>query len=890
MPQNSEHTDMTDERIELPIEKGFPIEHVNDIAEKEGRAKQHYRPTSTLHKWWARRLGCVFRTICLYTLVNKQSDVEIFEPGSNNQTLSDYTTNEGEIKELIDSVDMSNPNALWELYPKDVRVSDTKILDPFVGGGTSLVEASRFGTESVGRDLNPVAWFITKKTMDAGSTSVEKIEEKFSELRDSVGEEILDYYKTPCPNYDDHRADVMYNFWVKELDCASCEATVPLYRDFRIAKGRYENDGKHNVLCPSCESVVLVEDWQGECVCNECGFNFNPSEGNVDYGDYICHECGQKYPVIDAIQEQNGFNLRLYAIEYHCPTCQERGAEKSEIKGYKKVEQEDQEIFQEAKKEWKNSPELGKYVPDKPIRPGWSTMAYEFEGSMSGNGNLPRHGYENWTDLFNDRQLLSLSKLLKEIDEIEDDNLREMFTLCVTNSLRTNCMMVSYDANRNGMSNLFRTNRLNPPLYPTEGNVWGAKYGRGTFQSSYNMLKSAVEYAKSPTERYVDEGETKETNPFSKAIGENTTVEQGDVRELSEENEYDFVISDPPYYNNVLYSELSDFFYVWLKPMLESDYDFFEKEHTPRAESIVVNPAANKGDKEFESELEHAFSKIQDALKDDGALVFTYHHSSSESWGELLESLCNVGFEITATYPISADINKFMEGEMVSFDIIVVARPSANRTSTSWNSLRRNIYRTARHTRRQLEENRELSRGDIGVIEMGECFREYSKHHGKVQRDGEIMSAKEVVKEIYGIIQEASDIGVEDVFIDLLDSSDPSFDDVNKLCRGTNATPEELKEMRLYNQDDGFELGTWDNEKRQAYIQERVNGDSGDHLSNLDKLQFLRYRYEKGQAVQNYVDKWGVDDDLRELAGRLADVTGDDTYTRVLGDRDITSY
>ena len=127
------------------------------------------------------------------------------------------------------------------------------------------------------------------------------------------------------------------------------------------------------------------------------------------------------------------------------------------------------------------------------------------------------------------------------------------------------------------------------------------------------------------------------------------------------------------------------------------------------------------------------------------------------------------------------------------------------------------------------------------------------------------------------------------MFIDLLDSADPGFDDVNKLCRGTNATPEDLKEMRLYNQDDGFELGTWDNEKRQAYIQERTNG-GDEHLSNLDKLQFLRYRYEKGQAVQNYVDKWGVDDDLRELAGRLADVTGDDTYTRVLGDRDITSY
>jgi len=295
-----------------------------------------------------------------------------------------------------------------------------------------------------------------------------------------------------------------------------------------------------------------------------------------------------------------------------------------------------------------------------------------------------------------------------------------------------------------------------------------------------------------------------------------------------------------------MYSEVADYFYVWQKILLEDEHPGFDNDKTPRAESIVTNPYLGKTADDFESELGEAFAVIKRALKDDGSLTFTYHHSDSESWGELLESLCNVGFEVTATYPITADINKFIGGEAVSFDIVVVARPIDDTEAASCNSLRRDIYRTARRTRTQLEENRDLSRGDIGVMEMGACFREYSKHHGKVQRDGEIMSAKEVVQEIYGIIQEASDIGVEDVFIDLLDTSNVSYDDVNKLCRGTNATPDDLKETRLYNQDDGFELGTWDNEKRQAYIQERVNSDGGDHLSNLDKLQFLRYRYEKG--------------------------------------------
>ncbi|MFC5134011.1 MULTISPECIES: DUF1156 domain-containing protein [Haloferacaceae] len=886
MSEQSGSSQERHERTELPIERGFPIERVNEIAEKEGRAKMYYRPIYTMHKWWARRLGCVFRAISLYTLLDDPEKISVFEPGHEGSTLASYGDDaDGEsdldVASLLERVDMTDPESLWKLYPKDVRVEDKKILDPFMGGGTSLVEASRFGAEVVGNDLNPVAWFVTKKELEAGKTDVEKLEEAFEQVKEDVADEITQYYKTPCPN-GDHEADVMYNFWVKELDCVSCGHTVPLFKDYRIAAGRYENDDKYNVLCPDCGSVTLVDDWQSEGVCNDCGHGFVPKEGNVSRGGkYNCPDCGQKYAITDAIQEQGGYDLRLYAVEYYCDHCDEAGKEKSVHKGYKKVVAEDTSLFEEAKQEWETSEELHEYRPDEKIPPGHMT---------SERNPVFDHGYSEWTDMFNERQLLSFSKILQSIDQIEDQNISEYLLLAFSDSLRTNTMMVSYDMGYNKIGDFFRTNSFDPPMYPVENNVWGADFGRGTFKSSFDMVKTGVEYASAPTERYVDDGESVKSEPFSKPIGENSTIHLGDMRKLETKNEFDAVITDPPYYDNIIYSEVADYFYVWLKTLLEDRYEGFDEDQTPRAESIVANPYLGKGSEEFESELHEAFTSIRTALKDDGVLSFTYHHSDSESWGELLESLCDVGFEVTATYPVTADISKFIEGEAVSFDIVVVARPIDDTEAASWNSLRRDIYRTARRTRKQLEENRDLSRGDIGVMEMGACFREYSKHHGKVQRDGEIMSAKEVVQEIYGIIQEASDIGVEDVFIDLLDTSNPSFDDVNKLCRGTNASPDDLKETRLYNQDDGFELGTWDDEKRQAYIQERVNGDGGEHLSNLDKLQFLRYRYEKGQAVQNYVEKWDVDDDLRELAGRLADVTGDDTYTRVLGDRDITSY
>jgi putative DNA methylase len=881
----SQDPQQTSERTELPIERGFPIERVNEIAEKEGRAMMYYRPIYTMHKWWARRLGCVFRAISLYTLLDDPEKVEVFEPGQDNETLSDWgDETQTDIASLIERVDMSDPESLWELYPKDVLVEDKKILDPFMGGGTSLVEASRFGAEVVGNDLNPVAWFVTKMELEAGQTDVEELEAAFEQVKEDVADEITQYYETPCPN-GDHEADVMYNFWVKELDCVSCGYTVPLFGDYRVAKGRYENDEKYNVLCPDCGAVTLVDDWQSESICNDCGYGFVPKEGNVSRSKYNCPDCGQKYSITDAIEEQGGYDLRLYAVEYYCEECDAAGEAKSQYKGYKSADQADQDLIEDAKREWKNSPELHEFVPQEKIPEGAITAA----SSVSGN-DIFRHGYEKWSDLFSTRQLLCLSKLLRAISQVEDQKSKELLLLAFSDSLRYTNFFVGYHHTRNHIHDIFKTNSFNSPTKPTEGNVWGTEFGLGTFQSTYEGIKRGVEYANSPTERFVDNGEMVETDGFDQAIGEGATLHQGDMRSLDYEDEFDAVITDPPYYDNVIYSEVSDYYYVWQKILLKDEYPGFDRDKTPRSESIVTNPYLEKTAEDFETELEQAFGVIKHSLKENGSLTFTYHHSDSESWGELLESLCNVGFEVTATYPITADINKFIEGEAVSFDIVVVARPIDETEPASWNSLRRDIYRTARRTRKKLEENRDLSRGDIGVMEMGACFREYSKHHGKVQRDGEIMSAKEVVQEIYGIIQEASDIGVEDVFMDLLDSNNPSFDDVNKLCRGTNATPEELKEMRLYNQDDGFELGTWDNEKRQAYIQERVNGDGGEHLSNLDKLQFLRYRYEKGQAVQNYVDKWGVDDDLRELAGRLADVTGDDTYTRVLGDRDITSY
>ncbi|MFC7236602.1 DUF1156 domain-containing protein [Halosegnis marinus] len=893
MSQDPAQDDARQARRELPIERGFPIERVNEISEKEGRAKRYYRPVYTMHKWWARRNGSVFRAIALYSLLDDPSKVTVREPGAN-ESLSEFGGGFSEIQALIDQVDLASPESLWELYPKDVQVEDTKVLDPFMGGGTSLVEASRFGAEVHGYDLNPVAWFVTKKELEAGQTSLEELDAAFSKLEDELAEELQDYYKTPCPN-DDHTADVVYEFWVKQLDCVSCGHTVPLFNDYRIGNGRYDNKGDYNVLCPDCESVVLVDDWRSEADCSECGYEFIAEDGNAGGGDYTCTECGQQYPIIDAIEEQDGFETRLYVTEYYCSHCDEAGRNKTASRGYKRAEPFDHELFADAKQEWRAADELHDYVPSEQIPLGIKTDSAEFEGSIGGGFNVLRQGYSHWTDMFNPRQLLLLAKLSRWIDDVEDQNIKEYLLLALSESLNYNSMMIVYNHGANKATNIFKTNSFDAPLTPIENNVWGTRYGTGTFTKMWQMVRKGVEYAKAPTERYVEDGETLESPPFSKPVGEDATVSCGDARAIDTEDIYDAVLTDPPYYDNVIYSELSNFFYVWQKVLLESTYPQFEGASTPRAESIVANPAENKDAEVFESEIKQAFESINTALKDSGVFAFTYHHSESESWGELLSALCDTGFEVTAAYPISADIQRaawqLIEGGAVSFDIVLVARPAGERAPISWNSLRRRIYRTARDTRERLRETQSVSEGDIGVIEMGECFHEYSKHHGKVTRAGETMSPKEVVQGIYGVLQEGSSLGEIDVFLDLLAASDPTYDDLNKLSRGTSADPERMKELRLYRQSGGdFILGTWRDDERMAYIQSRVNGEGDSSLNALDKAQFLRYRFERGESIQNYLSKWKVDDELRGLCEGLAEATGDVVYTRILGGEGLRSF
>lgn len=227
------------------IEDSFPIVEINRLAVPERNA---FKPIYQMHKWFARRASCVFRAILLGCL----KPLPVDENGNPTKT--------GAL------------TIMEEFYKDHTGDPDTRgkvILDPFMGGGTTVVEALRLGCRVIGIDLNPVAWFIVKTEVEP--VDLKALDAAFQRLGDrrvqwsglSVRETLVSQYRTECPccKSGPDEADIIYTFWVKSAICTACGKQVPLFKDFVIAQKspsiRYYRDAR----CPRCTKTF---DWETE--------------------------------------------------------------------------------------------------------------------------------------------------------------------------------------------------------------------------------------------------------------------------------------------------------------------------------------------------------------------------------------------------------------------------------------------------------------------------------------------------------------------------------------------------------------------------------------------------------------------------------------------------
>jgi len=232
----------------------------------------------------------------------------------------------------------------------------------------------------------------------------------------------------------------------------------------------------------------------------------------------------------------------------------------------------------------------------------------------------------------------------------------------------------------------------------------------------------------------------------------------------------DAIITDPPYYGNVMYGELSDFFYVWLRLALKDDYPEFSPPLVNKEREIVVNEKAVVGtgntgqgarvkdDTFFREGLLRCFRECHRVLKDDGLLVFTFHHEKPKAWAAVLDAVLQAGFDIKRVWTYHSEtVGSLIPG--IRFDTVIVARKRVEEpTEASWASLQDEIVSEVQaELKRLLENGVNVSPEDVFVIVMGKALAVYSRHYPKVMRGGKQVNLESAIEDIEALVDEQID-------------------------------------------------------------------------------------------------------------------------------------
>ncbi|MDR3253853.1 MAG: hypothetical protein LBT07_02680, partial [Endomicrobium sp.] len=398
----------------------FPNVELSKIAEKESWRKEIYRPLYHIHKWWAIRLGSIFRGIILSALSKQGSDI-------------------------------------WGNFYKIHNFSEKIILDPFMGSGTTLGEAIKLGAKAIGSDINPVSTFIVKQAFS--NISEEELKIEFYKLEQNVAEKIGHFYRTIDPKTSE-KIPVLYYFWVKIVTTPQGEQ-IPLFSNYIFSQNAYpKKKPEVKIICPGCWTVISDVYTSTSTVCPKCQIKFNPQIGPVS-GQTVISKDGTKYKIRNLIP-QNGTPLqhRLYAVM----AIQSTGK-----KIYLPVTDIDLALYKEAEEQLskENLP-----LPLSSVRQGKNT------------DQARSYNYLAWRDFFNSRQLLCLGYLLNEILNIEKSSIREQMLCLFSSTLEFNNLFCSFKGEGTGaVRHMFSNHILKPERTPLENSVWGSPQSSGTFST-----------------------------------------------------------------------------------------------------------------------------------------------------------------------------------------------------------------------------------------------------------------------------------------------------------------------------------------------------------------------------------------------------------------------
>lgn len=452
-----------------------------------------------------------------------------------------------------------------------------------------------------------------------------------------------------------------------------------------------------------------------------------------------CQYCGQKDSIIDGLRKaQHPAPLMPYALQCICPECKEEG-HVYDGRYFLPPSSKDINRLSASMSTWESlkAGSLQNFWPKEEIPYGWQTHAW----------SVPDHGYTHWYRMFNPRQLLIHATILQKIMMTESASMpvREQALGAFQQYLRNNSMYCIWDISRDCMAPFFSQNNFVPKQLVIENCVFPV-LGRGNWTSCSEKVIEALEWCHNPWEPVLDTNSSKST----KALTADPVRPEGasifchsssDIQELESEST-DLVITDPPFGDNFIYSEMANFFYAWLRIPLSRWYDQFRGiKDSPNAQEAVKNVAhhAEDGDEFYQNMMTACWSEAFRVLKPGGLMAFTFHHSEPTQWAIVLEALMDSGFYIEAIYPVTSDESKGENAEFgskrIEYDMLHVCRKRLNDpTTVSWAKMRQWVKAELTRLRHLLASYRanEISDADVRVILRGKALEFFSRHYGKV--------------------------------------------------------------------------------------------------------------------------------------------------------------
>lgn len=700
------------------------------------------------------------------------------------------------------------------------------ILDPTSGGGSIPFEALRLGHKVIANELNPVASIILKATLDFpvrfGSELLQDIRRWGELLESSLDEKMRPFFPSCDAEIDlSHpkavNRDASY-LYCRQVTCPHCAGDAPLLNSLWLSK---EGEKWGVAVKPQPDRTVRFEPF--EMTSGNRGPNGEDLDaGTVSRGVGQCVHCHQAISGDEIKRQARGESeLGKWKDVLYCvvgiriePKLDKHGKvqrfasgeRKGEVKTHKvryfrAANQADLEALQAAEQELEERRlefEMKGLMPNEPF--------------PQGNDMRPvNYGMPTWADLFTPRQLLGHLSVMETLHEAKPEILSEFgeekgralityLQFAIDKIVDYNSRQNRWIPQRGTISGTFSRHDFSlkwtfgEMVYagPSSGFLWGLSQAVTAYKGIEDLVRERGKLG-------LEEGDIRQF--------------QGSASSMPEvvDNSVDAVVMDPPYYDNVQYSELSDFYYVWQKKTLGDLYPgWFDHEVTDKSLEAVANPfrdGSAKGAKaRYEELMQGIFAESKRVLKPEGIMTLMFTHKSSDAWETLTNSLIQSGWDITATYPVDSEFGASthqLNLAAAASTIFIACRPAdrGDREPSSWAYEVKGKLETAVREGLGEFERLKLNPVDRMIASWGRALRVYSAHWPVQDGDEEVpptramqeaarVVAEEEVSRLSGGLVTVDDLDAESrlavIALGINGLGDFAFDDALQMSRSLN--------------------------------------------------------------------------------------------------------